>query len=162
MRSVKRRIRILVATTLAVVAAVAGLAGAGPVAAHSEIVRAEPGFNTKVSLDADMVTITFTPALAPGTEADDVIRVLGPDGLDHATGPVTRIDGFNVEAPMELTVEGQYRVEYEVVSSDGDFSPGSWVFTAEEGGGGGFPVIVLWALVLLVPAVLFLRRPKKD
>jgi methionine-rich copper-binding protein CopC len=119
----------VVSAALAALAAVAGLFGAGlfgaePVGAHTDLIQGSPGPGQRVGGDVDFVDLVFGAVV---TEA--IVEVKRPDGT-VAAGEMVVADGQIIRHRLEasLTEAGRYLVEYQMVSDDGDPTARSYFF----------------------------------
>ena len=115
--------RVLVALAAAVVVVL----GAGPAAAHDEIVGTAPANGATVDVAPDRVVLTFAePAIALGTQ----VVVTGPDGAVASQGDVM-LEGTTVAQPLVASrPAGTYHVDWRVTSADGHPVTGTFMFTA--------------------------------
>jgi methionine-rich copper-binding protein CopC len=123
---ISRRLRIMAATTLAVVSSLLGI-GVGVVSAHAQYAGSTPAANATVSAAPSQVQITYTQELG-----DIEISITGPDGSEATTGPAKIELGqrHNASLPTRDAGPGVYRVVWHNASSeDGDSNDGSFVFT---------------------------------
>ncbi len=121
-RSVVLRIYQLV--FVAVTAAALTASVANPALAHSDLLQASPAQGSVVGGTVDFVDLVFTD-----TVDDFVMSVTGADGT-VVSGAVIVAEGHLIRYSMDqLVTEGDYRVEYNMVSADGDFTEGGFSFT---------------------------------
>lgn len=119
--------RSMLTVLVAALAAVLGMAGAGPAAAHDELVSTDPADGATVAAAPDQVTLTFTDkAIALGTE----VKVTAPDGSvvstgDPQLGPTTVAQPLGAARPA-----GTYTVVWRVTSADGHPVSGTFRFAA--------------------------------
>lgn len=117
-----RRVLAVLAAAVAVVAL-----GAGPAAAHDEIVGTTPANGATVDVAPDRVVLTFAePAIALGTQ----VVVTGPDGAVVSQGDVTLDGSTVVQALAASRPAGTYHVDWRVTSADGHPVTGTFTFTA--------------------------------
>ncbi|WP_246182905.1 copper resistance CopC family protein [Mycolicibacterium grossiae] len=117
------RLAGLAATVILVL--LAGLAGAGPAAAHATRTGADPGPEAVLDRGPDRVSATFNEALQANFAA---MTVVGPDGNLWSDGEPT-VSGAVVSVPVRpLGPAGTYTVNYRVTSADGHPVSGSWTF----------------------------------
>jgi hypothetical protein len=108
-------------------AAVALALGAGPAAAHDEIVGTSPADASTVAVAPDRVVLTFAePAIALGTQ----VVVTGPGGVVVSQGAVTLDGSTVVQALAASRPAGKYSVDWRVTSADGHPVTGAFTFTA--------------------------------
>lgn len=98
--------------------------GAGPAAAHTELLDATFGAGAVVRAPAADLTLSFTdPLVVEGTQV--VVRDAG--GADVAGDPA--VSGAQARVPLEgLDRPGSYRVTYRVVGVDGHPVTGGYSF----------------------------------
>ena len=115
--------RVLVALAAAAVVVL----GAGPAAAHDEIVSTAPANGATVDVAPDRVVLTFAePAIALGTQ----VVVTGPDGAVVSQGDVTLEATTVAQALAASRPAGTYHVDWRVTSADGHPVTGTFAFTA--------------------------------
>ena len=127
----RRSLRHSVLTVLvAALAGVLGVAGAGPAAAHDELVSTDPADGATVAAAPDQVTLTFTDkAIALGTE----VKVTAPDGSVVSTGD-PQLGPTTVAQPLApARPAGTYTVVWRVTSADGHPVSGAFTFVASAG-----------------------------
>ncbi len=108
-------------------AAAAVTLGAGPAAAHDEIVGTTPASSVTVDVAPDRVVLTFAePAIALGTQ----VVVTAPDGSVVSQGGVTLDGSTVVQALAPSRPAGTYHVDWRVTSADGHPVTGTFTFTA--------------------------------
>ncbi len=96
-------------------------AGAGPAAAHTELVAAEPARDATVtSLTA--VRLRFTDPLRPEFSA---VAVTATDDARVVSGSPA-VAGTEITVPITVTGAGSYTVAYRVLSADGHPVEGSY------------------------------------
>ena len=98
--------------------------GAGPAAAHTELVGATLGPGAVVRGPATDLTLSFTdPLVAEGTQ----VLVRDARGADLAGDPA--VSGLQARVPLDgLARPGSYKVTYRVVGVDGHPVTGSYSF----------------------------------
>jgi copper transport protein len=123
-----RRTRVLVIALLGWL--LAGLAVAGPAAAHAELASTSPGENAQLDSAPSQVTLQFTEPVSLGS---GYVRVLDGGGDRVDTGTPTA-DGATVTLPLrgDLPDDG-YLVTYRVISADSHPVSGAFGFTVGEG-----------------------------
>ncbi|GGI45653.1 methionine-rich copper-binding protein CopC [Agromyces flavus] len=127
MRTARTRSRTLGASAL-LLAALGVLAGpALPASAHNTVIGETPDADSTVTTQPGTVALETSDALldAEGATAMDVI---GPDGRHYAS-PCPSVDRAVASVPVELGPEGEYTVEWRVVSADGHPITGEFAFT---------------------------------
>ncbi|MBM7505826.1 copper resistance protein CopC [Agromyces aurantiacus] len=133
MRSVETAPRAL-PRALAALALLAGAVGAGvlagpaaPAIAHNRVIGESPKAESTVTSQPGSVAIETSDALLD-VEGATAMDVLGPDGRHYATA-CPSVDGPVASVPVELGAEGEYTVEWRVVSADGHPITGEFGFT---------------------------------
>jgi len=117
-----RRVLAVLACALAAVAL-----GAGPAAAHDELLGSLPAAGSTVDSAPDQVVLMFAePAVAIGT----MVTVTGPDGAKLAQGDAQLVGSTVVQALAAGRPAGTYTVDWRVTSADGHPVTGSFTFTA--------------------------------
>jgi copper resistance protein C len=115
--------RSLPAVLLAGLAALVVLAG--PAHAHTRLTSSAPAAGGQVSGLSEAV-LSFDDPVQPSLST---VRVVGPDGVDRATGPAVERGGSTVVQPVAGPLPpGPYRVDYRVVAADGHPITGSVPF----------------------------------
>ncbi|PZE84119.1 copper resistance CopC family protein [Curtobacterium sp. MCBD17_032] len=117
------------ALTLAVAAAVGGLLGAAPAAAHSALTGSTPADGATVTTALRQVDLTFSEAPLAGLDAGLRIEVRDQSGQDESTGEV-RVDGTTMSKRVALSA-GPHTVLWRYVSPDGHPIDGQLTFTVE-------------------------------
>ncbi|MGY1711726.1 FixH family protein [Geodermatophilus sp. SYSU D00758] len=128
----------------------AGVAAAGPAAAHAELVATDPGEGARLEAAPEHVTLTFTEGVGLGA---GYARVLDSSGDRVDTGTAT-VEGDTVVIPLRSDLgDGGYLVTYRVVSADSHPVSGAWSFAVGDGelvpadaaaaGGGTDPVVAV-------------------
>lgn len=118
-----------------VVSAVAGMLviagfGAGPAAAHDELLASDPADGATVDVAPDRVVLTFS---APAVDLGTQVVITGPDAVAVGDGPA-QVDGATVVQALGATrPAGDYRVDWRVTSEDGHPVTGTLTFTAAAG-----------------------------
>jgi methionine-rich copper-binding protein CopC/putative copper export protein/mono/diheme cytochrome c family protein len=126
---------------VAIVAAVAGLSVAAPVAAHAELRASSPAANASLPAAPDELRLEFTEPV----DSDTAIVEL----LDVQQRPVTGLGEVRLEdGGLRLVVaspeldEGIYVVRYQVLSTvDGHVTGGSFAFQVDPGGAAPPPAV---------------------
>lgn len=122
--------------------------------AHAEIRESEPPAGGTAPTGTDQLVLRF---ISLATDEPVRVTVTGPDGADVVDGSPVVFEDQTVEVPLRPLAEGQHRVEWTAVSSDGDgVTEGSFMFTAEPAGS-GLGVWFLWIVALAIPVAIFLR-----
>ncbi len=116
----------MLAVVVATGALVVGLVGAGPAAAHTDLLQASPGPGQRAGGTIDFIDLAFTE---PVTEA--AVQVLF--GGSSLPGQVTVGEGaiirFELDEP--LAQSGTYEVRYQMISYDLDPTESSFSFLFE-------------------------------
>ncbi len=158
----KQRIRQLLALGLAGLLMVC-LTGT-PSGAHVETAEILPAPGSRVGGNVDQVIIVF---FGDVVEAEAQLTTAANEPIESTVS----IDGPEMVVTFEPLVDpGGYRLDYDVLSVDGDRNPSAFVFTFDpgaepvpypDGGGGGSPVLLLVGLVVVVGVVaLIMVRPR--
>lgn len=118
---------------IAVLVALTALLGAGPAAAHAQLMRTDPADGAELATGPEQVTMTFNEDISPEFAT---MNVVGPDGRLWQSGDVV-VDGREVSIPVgELGPIGEYTVAARVISADGHaITPLSRFILTEEGTG---------------------------
>ncbi|MGH3681622.1 MAG: copper resistance CopC family protein [Natronosporangium sp.] len=113
-----------------VAAALAGVLGAGaPAFGHNSLTGSDPADGETVERAPEQVQLTFLARLDP---ANAELAVTGPDGEPvDVDQPV--FDGSEVTIALPAGPAGNYRVDYRVLSADGDWADGTVRFTVTTG-----------------------------
>lgn len=122
--------RLRTALAGAAVAAAAVLTVAAPASAHDSLVASSPADGEQVATSPEQIVLTFSNTLIAVEDEDDGTAVVVEDaaGRDWAGEPV--IEGDTVTVPLEEDLPpGDYRVTWQVVSSDGHPTSGEYGFT---------------------------------
>lgn len=123
--------RLLIGIVAALLAAVfAGALGAGaPAFGHNSLTGSDPADGETVERAPEQVQLTFLARLDP---ANAELAVTGPDGEPvEVDQPV--FDGSEVTIALPAGPAGDYRIDYRVLSADGDWVDGTVRFTATTG-----------------------------
>lgn len=106
------------------------LGAAGSASAHDSLVASDPASGSTVTLDPGTVSLTFNePLLALGGETNGfAIVVTAPDGRFQESGCITVADTV-ASTTVALGAAGTYTVVWQVVSSDGHATSGTYTFT---------------------------------
>ena len=123
-------LRLLAAT---VAACVALLLGAAPAFAHTRLESSDPADKSSVDTAPESVSLTFNEDISAEFAS---ISVVGPDGTNYATGPVSTAGGQVGTAVSPLGPAGAYEIGYRVVSDDGHPVQGKVTFTLTTPGPG--------------------------
>jgi copper resistance protein C len=116
-------LRLLAAT---VAACVALLLGAAPAFAHTRLESSDPGDKSSVDTAPASVSLTFNEAISAEFAT---LSVVGPDGTNYQSGPVSAANGQVSTAVSPLGPAGVYEIGYRVVSDDGHPVSGKVAFT---------------------------------
>jgi methionine-rich copper-binding protein CopC len=116
-------LRLLAAT---VTACVALLLDAAPAFAHTRLESSDPADKSSVDTAPESVSLTFNEDISAEFAS---ISVVGPDGTNYATGPVSAAGGQVSTAVSPLGPAGAYEIGYRVVSDDGHPVQGKLAFT---------------------------------
>jgi methionine-rich copper-binding protein CopC len=119
-----RAVLRLVAASVA--ACVALLLGAAPAFAHTRLESSNPADGSTLDSVPDTVSLTFNEAVQSEFAT---LTVVGPDGTEYQTGPVSAANGQVSTAVSPLGPAGAYQVGYRVVSDDGHPVQGKVSFT---------------------------------
>jgi hypothetical protein len=101
---------------VALFAAVAAVALAGPASAHDTLLSSDPADGSTVQTAPATVTLTFDQ---PVQDFEPVVTVTGPDGQSYQSGSPTVDSTVVTNAVGPLTTAGEYVIAYRVVSADG-------------------------------------------
>jgi methionine-rich copper-binding protein CopC len=123
-------LRLLAAT---VAACVALLLGAAPAFAHTRLESSDPGDKSSVDTAPTSVSLTFNDAISAEFAT---LSVVGPDGTNYQSGPVSASNGQVSTAVSPLGPAGVYEIGYRVVSDDGHPVSGKVSFTLTTAGPG--------------------------
>jgi copper resistance protein C len=123
-------LRLLAAT---VAACVALLLGAAPAFAHTRLESSDPGDKSSVDAAPASVSLTFNEAISAEFAT---LSVVGPDGTNYQSGPVSASNGQVSTAVSPLGPAGVYEIGYRVVSDDGHPVSGKVSFTLTTAGPG--------------------------
>jgi hypothetical protein len=105
------------------------LAGGAPALAHNTLSGSDPEHGGTVAEPPERVRLTFRASLDP---LNTHLIVTGPDGEPVEAGEPA-FDGPSVSLPLPAGPAGEYRVSYQVLSSDGDWVEGAIGFTVSTG-----------------------------
>jgi copper resistance protein C len=123
-------LRLLAAT---VAACVALLVGAAPAFAHTRLESSDPVDKSSVDTAPASVSLTFNEAISAEFAT---LSVVGPDGTNYQSGPVSASNGQVSTAVSPLGPAGVYEIGYRVVSDDGHPVSGKVSFTLTAAGPG--------------------------
>jgi copper resistance protein C len=126
---VTRAVLRLVAATVA--ACVALLLGAVPAFAHTRLEGSTPSDGSSIETAPDTVSLRFNEDVQAEFAT---LTVVGPDGTEYQTGPISASDGQVSTAVSPLGPAGIYQVGYRVVSDDGHPVQGKVSFTLTKPG----------------------------
>ena len=121
--------RALIAMTVTLVAALVGWAPAPPAAAHGALLFSDPAEGGVVETLPSRAHLTFSDTVAEIRE----ITVVGPDG--SVTNGVPTSIGPEVSQTLWAGSDGEYVMEYFVVSADGHDVRGEVHFVVGSGAG---------------------------
>ena len=121
----------LLAATVAV--CVALLLGAAPAFAHTRLESSDPVDKSSVDTAPTSVSLTFNEAISAEFAT---LSVVGPDGTNYQSGPVSASNGQVSTAVSPLGPAGVYEIGYRVVSDDGHPVSGKVSFTLTTAGPG--------------------------
>lgn len=108
------------------------VAGAGPAAAHDELIRTAPAMDETTASAPDQVTLTFSGELIDGQGIQNLVQVRDADGNQWQAGPGT-VAGSTFSAPVCAGLpNGDFQVAYRVVYSDGHSEERSFGFTVDD------------------------------
>lgn len=101
-----------------------------PAWAHDGLVTSTPEAGSTIDTELDSVTLTFSDDLLDIGDANGAyaIQVIGPDDLYYNLDCVER-DGRTASTSVALGESGDYRVLWQVISSDGHPTSDSFEFT---------------------------------
>jgi len=176
-----RPARVLLTGLLVSLSASGWLLTAGPAAAHADLVSSSPAANevlTKSPLD---VTLTFgEDILSQGS----TVVVTGPDGVRADDPSTLQVGGTEASVQLQSThTQGEFRVDYRIVSGDGHIAQDDFTYTVSASGSGapatssapagtdtnGNAGVVVWVLglgaigvVLVVALVVVFVRGRRD
>lgn len=105
------------------------LATGAPALAHNSLTGSDPADGEMLDEPPERVQLDFLARLDPGTTE---LTVTGPGGDPVGTGEPA-FDGSSVDIPLPDGLAGDYRVAYQVLSSDGDVVEGTVEFTVSGG-----------------------------
>ena len=116
---------VVVMGTVAVMAALGGVAGqADPAAAHTELLQTSPGASQRVGGTTEFIDLAF---LEPVTEATIEVELEGRPVEGETITSEGTIIRFQLDEP--LSEPGRYDVRYRMISFDLDESEGAYWFT---------------------------------
>ena len=92
------------------------LLGAGPAAAHTEVLSTVPAAGATVSAPVEVVRLAFSRPVSPRQAQ---VLVAAPDGAELADGPAQVSDGSVSQRLARSATAGSYLVSYRVVADDG-------------------------------------------
>jgi copper resistance protein C len=106
---IRRLTAVFVLASLALVTIVT------PASAHAELISSNPAKDASVNSPPQQLQLTFNEAVSP-----ESITVTGPQGAQWTVGQL-KVEGPVVTAPViPVGPEGQYTINYRVLSDDGD------------------------------------------
>jgi methionine-rich copper-binding protein CopC len=134
---VRRRPAVVSGVLAALLLTLGSLVWAPEASAHDELLDLQPGNKVLLAAPPTEVQLVFGAAvLAVGTR----IRVTGPTGTVVSTGPVSVTQGTVVQKLSGGLVDGVYRVDWRVTSSDGHPVSGTYTFTLKAAPAASSPV----------------------
>ena len=109
---------------------VAGVAAAGPAAAHASLVSTDPGEGARLETVPAQVTVEFSEGVSLGA---GYARVLSSDGERVDTGTAA-VEGRILSIPLRADLpDDGYLVTYRVVSADSHPISGAFSFAVGDG-----------------------------
>jgi methionine-rich copper-binding protein CopC len=102
--------------------------GAGPVAAHAELVSSDPADGATVTGSPDEVVTVFDEPLLDNSS----MELIGPDGSRVATGDVDPADRTRMVIAVSDITPGEYEARWTAASADGHVERGTFGFTVVE------------------------------
>lgn len=136
----KMAVIAVVSSTLIATSATAALA-------HDELVTNSPKDGSTVAAGLIEVLIQFNEKqLEVGADQGIAIDLIAPDGKSYlVTAPCLNVLGDTIETKFDISLPGDYAVNYRSVSSDGHASSGGYVFHVANANGyetkDGAPVV---------------------
>lgn len=108
------------------VCALTAVAAAG----HAVLQRAEPRVDSRLKRSPDEIKLYFTERLEPAYSS---VRVLNDQGaqVDRRDSRVDRANPTLLRATFSPLTRGTYRVQWRVLSIDGDVTEGTFTFRIE-------------------------------
>jgi methionine-rich copper-binding protein CopC len=103
---------------------------AGSAAGHAVLQRAEPRVESKLKRSPDEVRLYFSERLEPAYSS---VRVLNDRNtqVDRRDSRVDRSDPVLLRVTLPPLPSGTYRIQWRVLSIDGDTTEGVFTFTVE-------------------------------
>lgn len=95
--------------------------------AHDQVVSSSPESGETVTEPIKTVSITFSDDLLTAVGAVALMTVTDADDGHHESG-CTTVDGDTLTTDVSLGEAGQYTVTYQIVSSDGHQTDGTYIF----------------------------------
>lgn len=112
------------------------VAAAAPAAAHDELVETAPAAGRTLTASPDEVALTFSAEPISGQGIQNLIEVTDEDGTAWQDGTAA-VEGDTLSVPLRAALpDGEYRVDYRVVYSDGHTAEDSYTFTVDAPGAG--------------------------
>lgn len=103
--------------------------------AHDEIQGSSPAAGETVTAGAFEVSVTFEEDILQSPENQGlVIEVLDPTGATVSNGCVT-VNGATLATSIDVDTEGDYRVNWRSIGSDGHAVEGDFTFRVENSAG---------------------------
>lgn len=103
---------------------------ASAAAGHAVLQRAEPRVDSRLKRSPDEIKLYFTERLEPAYSS---VRVLNDDGgqVDRHDSRVDRTNPTLLRATFPALPPGAYKVQWRVLSIDGDVTEGAFTFRIE-------------------------------
>ena len=125
--------RLLAATALAGLVALALLGATGRAAAHNSLVSSDPADGARLASGPAAIRLTFDQPVRDGF---NTVAVTGPDNTRWATGQVVAGGSSVSAALLPLGPAGEYVIGYRIVSADGHPVTGTVRFQLTRAGSG--------------------------
>ncbi len=122
---------LLLAVVLAALLGGAGLALAGPAAAHGDLESASPGPGDDVAPGSTVVTLQLPEV---DQDAEPLVAITDPAGDPVAVGTAVAVSEDRVCAETDPLSVGVHTLDYTVLSTDGDRATGRFQFEVSTGG----------------------------
>ncbi|RFA20001.1 copper resistance CopC family protein [Subtercola boreus] len=123
----RRRAAVSLLVGLVFAGVVAGAGAASPALAHDVVVSSTPDDGEVLTEPIKTVSMTFSDDILMGAGAVALMTVTDIDDGHHESGCVS-IDGDSVSTDVALGESGEYLVTWQVVSSDGHPTSGTYTF----------------------------------
>jgi copper resistance protein C len=103
---------------------------ASAAAGHAVLQRAEPRVDSRLKRSPDEIKLYFTERLEPAYSS---VRVLNDHGgqVDRRDSRVDRTNPTLLRATVPRLPQGTYKVQWRVLSIDGDVTEGAFTFQVE-------------------------------